>query len=277
MKKKGLVLATIFGMSLLYFTGCQKVDSDQTGRIIVKITDAPFPIDWIDKASVTITRVEVRNEDESDDKPFLTLFEGSMEFNLLDLRNGVTADLLDMEIPVGNYNLIRIYVENASISVKDFDTYRVKVPSGSQTGIKVFIKPSLKVAGGLTAEVLLDFNVDRSFVLNGNLKTPAGIKGFNFKPVIRAVNNTTAGVVEGVVMDVNSVLLSDVSVWIEQTDIVTTAYTNEEGYYAMPGIPAGLYSLSAVKAGFDALSYDEIEVIEGNLTVQNFILEVKEE
>ncbi len=277
MKKKGLVLAVIFGMSLLYFTGCQKVDSDQTGRIIVKITDAPFPIDWIDEAGVTITRVEVRNEDESDDKPFLTLFEGSMEFNLLDLRNGVTADLIDMEIPVGNYNLIRIYVENASISVKDFDTYRVKVPSGSQTGIKVFIKPSLKVAGGLTAEVLLDFNVDRSFVLNGNLKTPAGIKGFNFKPVIRAINNTSAGVVQGVVMDIGSVLLSDAEVWIEQDTVVTTAYTTEEGFYAMPGIPAGLYSLSAVKAGFDTLSYDEIEVVEGNLTVQNFMLEVKEE
>ncbi len=277
MKKKGLVLAVIFGMSLLYFTGCQKVDSDQTGRIIVKITDAPFPIDWIDEAGVTITRVEVRNEDESDDKPFLTLFEGSMEFNLLDLRNGVTADLIDMEIPVGNYNLIRIYVENASISVKDFDTYRVKVPSGYQTGIKVFIKPSLKVAGGLTAEVLLDFNVDKSFVLNGNMKTPAGIKGFNFKPVIRAINNTSAGVVQGVVMDIGSVLLSDAEVWIEQDTVVTTAYTTEEGFYAMPGIPAGLYSLSAVKAGFDTLSYDEIEVVEGNLTVQNFMLEVKEE
>ncbi|MCK5137510.1 MAG: DUF4382 domain-containing protein [Bacteroidales bacterium] len=277
MNKKRLISLAIFGVALLYFTGCQEADNDQTGRIIVKITDAPFPIDLIDEASVTITRVEVRNEADSTGNPFLTLFEGSMEFNLLDLRNGVTADLLDVEIPVGNYNLIRIYVENASISVKDFDTYTVKVPSGSQTGIKVFIKPSLKVAGGLTAEVLLDFNVDKSFVLKGNMNTPAGIKGFNFKPVIRAVNNTTAGVVQGVVMDTDSVLLSDVSVWIEQDTVVTTAYTNDEGFYAMPGIPAGQYSLSALKEGFDTLTYNNVEVIEGNFTIQNFMLEALEE
>ena len=278
MKKKGLVIAAIFGVFLLYFTGCQKVDNDQTGRIIMKITDAPFPIDLIDEASVTVTKVEIRDREKTNEKPFITVFEGSREFNLLDLRNGVTADLLDLEIPVGNYNLIRIYVENAGISVKDFDSYTVKVPSGSQTGIKVFIQPALKVAGGLTAEVLLDFNVDKSFVLQGNMTTPAGITGFNFKPVIRAVNNTTAGVVDGVVMDADSVLLTDASVWIEQADnIVTTAYTNDEGFYAMPGIPAGLYSLSAVKAGFDTLSYDEIEVIEGNLTIQNFLLEATEE
>jgi hypothetical protein len=275
MKKTGLIMSVILAVLFLWTSGCQDMENDQTGRIVVKITDAPFPINLIDEANVTITRVEIRNTSDTIGYPFLSIFEDTVEFNLLELRNGVTAELLDTEIPSGEYDLIRIYVEEASIAVKDHDVYSVKVPSGSSTGIKVFIKPSLRIAGGLT-EVLLDFNLDRSFVLKGNMDSPAGIKGFNFKPVIRAVNSATTGTVEGIVMDVDSVLIQDAVVWIAKDTIVTTSYTDGEGYYAMTGIPAGIYSLSAVKEGFDTLTFEGVDIIEGNLTTQDFILEVPE-
>jgi len=256
--------------------GCQEIANNQTGRIVVKITDEPFPIELIEEASVTITKVEIRNEQESEENPFITLFEGSETFNLIELRNGLMAEFLDLEIPVGNYNQIRIYVENASIAVKDYETYSVKVPSGSQTGVKMFIKPSLKVAGGLTAEVLLDFSLDKSFVLKGNMDTPAGIKGFNFKPVIRAVNNTTAGVVQGIVKDADDVPLSEVAVSIGQEEVISTAYTDEEGFYAIPGVSVGIYSMTAMKEGYVTVTIDEFEVVEGNVNIQDFMLEVVE-
>ena len=292
MKQRVLIFAGLFGIFLLSFIGCQEVSNDQTGRIIVKITDAPFPIDFIEDASVTITKVEMRLEEMSGEmneengeggeegeegdgkeRPFITLFEGSETFNLLELRNGVMATFLDLEIPVGNYNLIRIYVENASIAVKGYDTYSVKVPSGSQTGVKVFMKPSLKVAGGLTAEVVLDFSLEKSFVLKGNMNTPAGIKGFNFKPVIRAVNNTIAGSVEGVVSDTAGVLLPGVLVSIGQDAVLSSATTDGDGFYAMPGILPGMYTISAEFAGYNTLSVEGVEVVEGNKTVQDFALE----
>lgn len=278
MKKVKLLFGIVIGLFILFSTGCQNLDNDQPGNIVIKITDAPFPIDMIAEATVSITKVEIRvkSEGEEEEYPFITVLEEPMEFNLLELRNGVTADLIDMDIPAGSYDLIRLYVDKASLSVKDHETYSVKVPSGSQTGIKIFIEPALRVAGGLTAEVLLDFNVDKSFVLKGNVNTPAGIKGFNFKPVIRAVNNTTAGVIEGVVTYADTVLLPDVSVWIEQDTVITTAYTDDTGFYAMPGIPAGFYTVSAVKEGFDTVSYADVEVVEGNLTVQNFVLDSTE-
>lgn len=279
MRKKVLIFTAMMGSFLVSFMGCQDVNNDQTGRIVVKVSDAPFPIDLISEANVTVTKVEMRYEEEGAEgevdngKPFITLFEGSEEFNLIELRNGVMAEFLDLEIPVGNYNLIRIYVENASISVKGFETYSVKVPSGSQTGIKMFVKPSLKVEGGLTAEVLLDFNLDKSFVLKGNMETPAGIKGFNFKPVIRAVNNTTAGVVAGIVRDLDDNPIEGVAVTIEQELEISTAFTDAEGFYALSGIPAGMYSLSLVKEGFVTVTAEEVEVVEGNKTVQDFVLE----
>ena len=288
MKKECIALGILTVLGILFFPGCQDVnsDQDQQGHLVIKLTDAPFPIDMIDAATVTITKVEIRKKSEGDELgyPYITLLDEldePLEFNLLELRNGITADLVDMEIEAGNYDLIRLYVDEASLAVKEGDTYLLKVPSGAQTGIKVFIEPDLHVAGGLTTDVLLDFSIEKSFILKGNTKSPAGIKGFNFKPVIRAVNNTTAGSVEGVVMN-SDTALENVYVLMEQiveqdTFEITSASTDDAGYYAMPGIPAGLYKLSATLEGFDTVTFESLEIIEGNLTVQNFTLTKLEE
>jgi hypothetical protein len=286
MKNHVLFFVGITGILVLFLSGCQKTDNEQTGRVIVKITDEPFPFELIEDASVTITRVEIRaaeaGEEEGIDgedvnsneggSPFITLYEGSHEARLLELRNGVTEELADLEIPAGDYDLIRIYVENASISVKGYETYSVKVPSGSTTGVKVFIKPGLKVAGGLTTELLLDFSVARSFVLNGDLNTAAGIKGFNFKPVIRAVNNSAAGTIAGIITDSNQEPMANVLVTIDMEEEDITAQTNDEGYYAISGLPAGLYSLTVQMTGYIVVTANDVEVVEGNMTQQNFVM-----
>ena len=133
MKKAKVLLGISVGLLLIFSAGCQEVPGDQLGNLVVKITDAPFPIDLIEEATVKITKVEIRIESEGEEEeyPFITLFEGEMEFNLLDLRNGITAELLDIDIPAGNYNLIRLFVDHANMLVKDGENYEVKVPSGA--------------------------------------------------------------------------------------------------------------------------------------------------
>jgi len=277
MRKISVLFTAIVGVIILVLGGCQKNENnDNLGKLIIHLTDAPFPIEYIEEAKVIITKVEIRHEDENNGYPFLTLMEDTVEFNLLDLRNGVTAKLLEMDIPADRYNLLRLYVDQASLKVKDMDTYDMKVPSGSQTGIKIFIEPALEVMGGLTAELLLDFNLENSFVLKGNMHTPAGIKGFNFKPVIRAVNNTTAGRIEGVVTDTSLVELENASVWLEQDNVIATTLTDSVGFYALIGIPAGAYSIYASKEDYDTVSYENIEIFAGHKTIQDFILTPKE-
>jgi hypothetical protein len=290
MKSMKFILGVLAVLGILFAAGCQDMDQvndgDQKGKLVIKLTDAPFPINMIDAATVYINKVEIRKKSEGEELgyPYITLLEEleePLEFNLLDLRNGITADLVEMEIEAGNYDLIRLYVETASLAVKEGDTYSMKVPSGAQTGIKVFIEPDLHVAGGLTTDVLLDFNVERSFILKGNANTPAGIKGFNFKPVIRAVNKTTAGTIDGMVTN-SDTALENAYVLLEQvveqdTFEITSASADATGYYAMPGIPAGLYNISATLEGFDTVVVEGLEVIEGNLTVQDFILTKLEE
>ena len=66
------------------------------------------------------------------------------------------------------------------------------------------------VDGGLTSELLLDFDLSKSFVMRGNLDKPSGIIGFIFKPVIKAVNNTTAGRLEGLVTDTAKIKIKEI-------------------------------------------------------------------
>jgi hypothetical protein len=273
------VISIFFAVTLLLIiSGCSKTpEKNDPGRLVINITDAPFPIDIIESASVTITKIEIRKAGDgiSDGSPFLTLWEGSETFDLLDLRNGLKEELLDIEIPGGEYNLIRLYVDEAGLKIKDGGNFNVKVPSGKQTGIKVFINPGLIVEGGLTSELLLDFDLSRSFVMKGGMYTPAGIKGFNFKPVIRAVNNSTAGRLEGMVTDTMKVKIKEASVWVMKDTLVASAIADTMGHYAIIGIPAGVYSVLAAKENYDTVMVNDVKVVAGNRTMLDLVLREK--
>jgi hypothetical protein len=270
------IIFIILSVALIGFiTGCNKSPEESgTGQLAIKITDAPFPIDMVESASVTITKVEIRKAGDgiSDGNPFIVLLEDTLIFNLVELRNGVVDELLKMEIPEGKYNLLRLYVEEATLKIKDGGTYKVKVPSGQQTGIKIFVRPDFTVSGGLTTELLLDFDLSRSFQMIGSFNNPRGINGFHFKPVIRAVNNTTAGRIIGTVADTSLVKLANAQVWVMQDTVIAETYTDSLGHYGIIGLPAGEYSLFATKENYDTVNYTGVKVVPGNMTLKDFML-----
>ncbi len=274
MKKTGLIL---LAASLLLFTGsCDRIQTgDGQGRLVVKVTDDPFDISSIESATVTITKVEIKKAGDgvSDGNSFVVLSDDTVTIDLIDLRNGVTETLLDLNIPEGEYDLLRLYVEEAGLKLRDNnDPFTVKVPSGRQTGIKLHINPSVIVSGGLTNEVLLDFDLSKSFVLRGNMSNN---NGFIFKPSIRVANLTTAGRIEGIVSDTSEVMVREAKVWISQDTTIATAFADTLGYYAFIGVPAGTYSIFATKEGYDTVSVEGLNVIAGNKTVQDFVLTKK--
>lgn len=263
-------------MLVLANFGCQKMNEDGTGRLVIKITDAPFPLSDIESAVVTIDRIELRKAGDGvpDGNPFITVAEDAGEFNLVELRNGMVELLADIEIPAGEYNLVRLYVGPADLILKDGSRHNLKIPSGEQTGIKIFIRPSLFVEGGLTSELLLDFDLSRSFVMRGNMINPEEMNGFIFKPVIRAVNNTTAGRIEGSVADESGKGIEGASVSVKQgEDEIASALTDAGGFFAVIGLPEGEYSATASKAGFKSVTTDKIIVSKGNRTVVDFLLQ----
>ncbi|MCK4751211.1 MAG: carboxypeptidase regulatory-like domain-containing protein, partial [Bacteroidales bacterium] len=54
--------------------------------------------------------------------------------------------------------------------------------------------------------------------------------------------------------------------------LITSTITEADGYYSMLGIPAGLYNLFAATEGFETDTIENVQIVEGNRTVQNFKL-----
>lgn len=185
---------------------------DKRGHLILKLTDNPFPFDDAESANVTITRVELIGHDstdvdttDQDSGPHrVVLSDSPQTFNLLALRDGVTATVGDIPLPEGTWTQARFIVsEDASVVMKDSTVFSLKVPSGPQTGIKVNIGEIDLSAAEDTAIVTVDFDVEDSFVVMGNPSTPAGIKGFLFKPVLKIasieINGEPLGSIDGTV------------------------------------------------------------------------------
>lgn len=178
-------LSVLLGAAALVACGSSLTDpardlGEGQGGLTVLLTDAPFPFELVSQANVTINRVDI----VSDNEGILTIAEGEQTFNLLDLQNGVTAVLAQADLPAGTFPQIRLIVSSASVVLNDGATFDLFVPSGAQTGIKVLL-PDFSVDAGGNVTLTLDFDVSESFVVMGNPDTPAGIRGFIFKPVVR--------------------------------------------------------------------------------------------
>ncbi|MDT8414044.1 MAG: DUF4382 domain-containing protein [Flavobacteriaceae bacterium] len=274
----------LFSMSvvLLSLVSCSDGSNGSgAGTLSIKMTDAPFPHDMVKAANVTIFKIDARKKSDDGEAEtsaeFVTLSETETTLNLLELTNGITATLANAEVPEGSYDLVRLFVSEASIELSDGTMHTVKVPSGSQTGIKVFVKPSILVAGGLTADLLLDFDVSSSFVLNGNLNMPSGITGFIFKPTIKASNISTSGTLSGTVSELSSdpiTFLEEVEISVYASDTLnTTTFTDLNGAYTVLGLSAGSYKVEAELEGFVSKEVENVTIVAGNKSTVNFELE----
>jgi hypothetical protein len=283
------LLSSFIILALLFFSGCSEdLNTEESmGRLTVHLTDAPFPYDLISEANVTIFKVEARykgdtmegDENKDDDgNSFIILMEEERDFNLLNLTNGITETLVDIDVPAGSYDLIRIYVKGVNVVLKDGSIFDLKVPSGEQTGIKVFIKPSIVVSGELSSDLLLDFDVGRSFIPKGNIKNISGINGFNFKPVIKASNMSFAGTLSGLVstiMDGEIIGLENATVSVFETgtsEPIMTVPTYEDGNYTVMGLNAGSYDVMVELEGYESQTVEEVTIVAGNKIFQDFDL-----
>ncbi len=170
-----LRLGLVLGLMLLptAITGCDSSQSQAVSHIRVLLTDAP--LGEILEAHVIIERVELIGSGER----VVLLADEAQPFDLLTLQDGVTATLAELDIPDGTYHQLRVLVhEEASVLLDDGTVEALKVPSGTQSGIKVPL-PAFEVNEDVV-ELTIDFDVSASFVKRGK----SG-KGYIFKPVLK--------------------------------------------------------------------------------------------
>jgi hypothetical protein len=170
-----LALAAWLCLGLATLAGCDSADAPIEGRVQVRLTDAP--LDEMVAAHVTIERVELVGEHDGEDAR-IVLSDAPQPFDLLTLQNGITANVADVLVPEGRYHQLRLIVaEDAVVEFLSGKTETLKVPSGTETGIKVLL-PAFDIDDDQDDVIItIDFDAALSFVYSGDK--------YLFKPVIK--------------------------------------------------------------------------------------------
>ena len=250
----------IAGLSV---AGCKDSGTgSEMGQVNVQLTDAPFPFAEVKRVDIFVVRIDGKIADtdeteaanESDLTGWTTLVSPNASINLLDLTNGKTANLGVATLPAGTYRGFRmvIDVDKSSITLNDDTKPDVKWPGAGKNGLKIVLDEPVVVSG--TSNLLIDFDVGRSFVMRGNSISQNGLL---FKPVIRATTQQSTGSVSGSVHAVtpagavvpgatievlkNGTTLTDTN----SNNIVRSGVTDANGNFTLSFLPPGTYVVRA--------------------------------
>jgi hypothetical protein len=225
--------------AVLLAAGCDSGTSVGTGQLTVKLIDAPMAS--VATAPVTISQVYlIGGSDENG--PRYTIFDTEHTYDLVALQGGVNADLGTVTIPAGTYTQMRFVVTDASVTLDDGTAFEhLRVPSGTQTGIKVTFTSPLQISGGDQKVLIADMNISKNFVFTGPPTAPTGAI---FTPVIQATTEAT-GSISGTVTTGD---LTKVTVFaVLNSDTVARANPNTtSGVYLLPFLAAAQYEVGAM-------------------------------
>ena len=252
------LLATLFLAAIVM--SCSDDESAGNAKLQVSLVDAPAEYDAV---NIDVQEVNVKfgtaedSESEDENEESNEGWENISDFspqviNILDLVNGEEEVLVDREIPTGTLGEIRLVLGDDNTLTMNGESIELKVPSGSQSGLK--LKVNEELLAGISYKLILDFDAAKSIVKAGNSGR------FNLKPVIHASMEAQSGAISGVV----SPVAESVVYAIQGTDSVST-YTDEDGAFLIRALAEGSYDLAAISET-DTARVEDVQVVIGEVT-----------
>lgn len=243
----------------MIFTGCE-IETDKkagTGGIVIQAFDAPFEGN-VEHIYLNVIEVSVHksgSESDSDTSaPWIILSDADTTIDFLELVNGQMATLIQTELEVGEYSQLRILLGDSSKIVVDSIAYELKVPSGSQTGIKLNLNFSIEPDEII--EIYLDFDAARSIS-----KHPTQDR-YAMRPTFRVFKSVLSGTISGTIIDTSGIGIEDVFVYsVAGSDSLATL-SSESGEYKFILI-SGTYTISA--AGYNLTADTTFQAIVLNI------------
>jgi hypothetical protein len=230
MLKRIAGFALAIGLAAL--AGCSGSPSSSsapgTGRVIVRLTDAPADYDAV---NLVVDGVTIHRGDDDGAGGWETLSDDTITVDLLTLRNGVFMTLADIVVPAGHYTQVRLHLGEGSNVVVDGVTHPLTVPSGMQSGYKLV--GEFDVPDGGLLDLMLDFDAARSIHQTGNGR-------YMLRPTVRVIPTSTAGSITGHVVpgDVPTAVTA-----VAGGDTVQTTVTLANGLFTLGALAGGTYDV----------------------------------
>lgn len=249
------LIASLFLIAMI-FAGCEKDSTSSqstpgTGTLRIYLTDAPTTAHF-DSINIRFSQVSAHLNSE-----WIAVQNIPITVNLLDLVNGQTIVFGSNEVPAGKYTQIRIIIDDAWVVING-ERKPLDVPSGAQTGLK--LGPEFTVLEGLTYELVVDFDVNRSIVVTGPPHNP----GYKLKPIMRIMPMAISGSISGTVINHDHF---PVAYAIQNSDTITSTIANPiSGFFKLAFLPAGVYTVSIRDTLNRSANIDSVGVIVGSET-----------
>jgi hypothetical protein len=221
--------------------------SNAPGTLRVALTDAPAC--GFDEVNVTVQKVRVHRSSTAGDGDSgwsEVVLNPARKFNLLDLTNGVLAELGQTELPAGTYSQLRLQLASNGgagplanslvLTGGDGSEIPLDTPSAQQSGLKMNL--NLTVQPNELADLVLDFDACKSVVVRGNSGR------YNLKPVVSVLPRVRLDglVAEGYVAP--AIALGTTSVSLQQGGVpVRSTVPAPDGRFVLYPVPAGSYDL----------------------------------
>lgn len=245
LKKLKFLILSIILMSSYSCTNSESGTKDPLApKISIKLVDAPGDFKAVNVEVVDVM-IKMDNDDDSDNG-WMSLNAQNETVNLLDFTGGISKVLVDrFPIPAGTLSQMRLVLGDGNTIVIENDSevdeeFELKTPSAQQSGLK--LKVNTLIEEGFTYDFILDFDVEKSIVIAGNSGN------IILKPVLYVSTEVNSGIIEGSVEPIDvpsvvSVLVDDMGTTETDDDFIISANTDENGNFALWGVPAGTYSL----------------------------------
>jgi hypothetical protein len=236
LKRIKLVLPLLL-IPLLF--GCNDSQSSDPNAIAptisIRLVDAPGDYEAV---NIEIVDVMIKmNNDNDDDNGWLSLEANNETVNLLDFTGGFSKVLVErFPIPTGTLSQMRLVLGDGNTIVIKNDSneneeFNLKTPSAQQSGLK--LKVNTLIEEGYTYDFILDFDVEKSIVRAGNSSN------IILKPVLYVNAEASSGIIQGTVSPTDVPSMASVLV----DDVMISAFTNDNGTFALWGVPAGIYEV----------------------------------
>ncbi|WP_057937050.1 DUF4382 domain-containing protein [Algoriphagus resistens] len=253
------------GLALVAMSCSSDDDNPNSGsaRVNFYLVDAPASYDevWIEVLAVRVKvdqdGVDDEMDEDDDESSWVEItYDESQPINLLELTGGNSELLGAEDFPEGEIDQIRLILGEDNYVIKNGERHELKTPSAQQSGLK--IKVDEDIDGGMTYDLIIDFDAAKSIVEAGNSGQ------IILKPVLRAFLDEAAAGITGQVLPLDA---QPVQVTVNDGDDQYNTFVDENGNFKIIGLDDGIYSITfSPNELYFPTSIEDVQVVDGEIT-----------